>query len=285
MEQRSPEWYAARIGRVTASMVGAILGLSPYMTRADAMRAMVRAREGAPTEFTGNIATEHGVRHEDGARFDYEMETCQTALQVGFITYEDWAGCSPDALIGMDGGLELKCPFGLRNDPNPIFKSLAEQPHYEAQVQFSMFVTGRKWWHFYQHTPHASKLETVHADQDWVDSHIPRLRQFHAEYLEEPAEDHIAPARVIIDTPEVAKMVREWDELAEQAELLAARKADLLQDIVSVAGSKNALIAGRKLTLTQKAGAISYVKAIKSLLPDADLEPWRGKASEYWGLR
>ena len=42
MQQNTPEWHAARKGRVTASMVGAILGVAPYMTRADAMRRMVR---------------------------------------------------------------------------------------------------------------------------------------------------------------------------------------------------------------------------------------------------
>ena len=38
--QRTPEWNEKRKSRVTGSIVGAILGLSPYMTRADAMRAM-----------------------------------------------------------------------------------------------------------------------------------------------------------------------------------------------------------------------------------------------------
>ena len=63
-EQRSPAWFEKRKGRVTGSIVGAILGLSPYMTRADAMRSMVRAAIGAPSEFTGNVATEYGTMHE-----------------------------------------------------------------------------------------------------------------------------------------------------------------------------------------------------------------------------
>ena len=59
----------------------------------------------------------------------------------------------------------------------------------------------------------------------------------------------------------------------------------VLADLVALAGNRNALIAGRKLTLTQKDGAVSYAKAIKALCPGADLEPYRGKPSEFWGVR
>ena len=51
MEQRSTEWFAARKGRVTGSSVGAILGLSPFMSPDDVMRRMVRERNGAASEF------------------------------------------------------------------------------------------------------------------------------------------------------------------------------------------------------------------------------------------
>ena len=157
MEQRSEEWFEARKGRVTASMVGAILGVSPNLSRAGAMRRMVRDAHGAEPEFTGNIATQYGERNEDGAVDEYYMETGNKVQKVGFVTKEDWAGCSPDGLINDDGGLEAKCPFGKRETGELL--PLAEQPHYYAQVQFSLWVTGRKFWHFYQWTAHQTKLE------------------------------------------------------------------------------------------------------------------------------
>ena len=67
-QQQSPEWFQARKGRVTGSMVGAILDIAPYMTRDQALRSMVRAYHGAPSEFTGNVATEYGNKNEEGAR-------------------------------------------------------------------------------------------------------------------------------------------------------------------------------------------------------------------------
>jgi putative phage-type endonuclease len=282
-------FYDARRGRITASLVGAILGEAPYMTREAAMRSLVRESLGAEREFTGNVATEYGTFHEDGARFEYELETGNPVTQSDFIPLEDWAGCSPDGLFGDVGGLEIKCPFGLRKADAPVpFKTLAEQPHYYSQVQFSMFVTGRDYWHFYQWTLNGTKLESVTRDMAWQAQALPRLKQFYAEYLHEVehnAAEYLAPKRAMVDTPASHKMVAEWDELNEAIDNATGRKKDLLADMVALAGDKDAEFAGRKLTLTKRAGSVSYAKAMAELLPKADLEKWRGRDSVFWGLR
>lgn len=288
MEQRTSEWHKARLGLVTASIVGAILGNSPNGTRADVMRRMVRDWHNAEPEFTGNIATEYGVSNEAGAIVEYTMETANKVEPIGFVTREDWAGCSPDGKIGEDGGLEVKCPFGLRNDPNPQFKTLSEQPHYYDQVQFSLWVTGWKFWHFFQWTPSGkTTLECVLQDTDWQARNLPILRQFHAEYLHERVtpDDYIAPKRVEIDTPEAHKIMAEYDQLAEAIENAEARKKELLADMVRMSGGKDAIFAGRKLTKTTRAGAVSYAKALEKYAPGSDLEPFRGKPSSFWGIK
>ncbi len=287
MEQRTAEWHDARRGLITASSVGAILGNSPNGTRADVMRRMVREWHGAEPEFTGNIATEYGQRNEGGAVTEYTMETANTVQAVGFITREDWAGCSPDGLINADGGLEVKCPFGLRDKPNPQFKTIREQPHYYDQVQFSLWVTGRKFWHFYQWTPVRTMLECVLPDAAWQADALPRLRQFHAEYLaeRETPEVHLAPKRVDVDTPEAHRMIAEYEQLAEAIENAEARRKELLASMVQMAGEKDAIFAGRKLTKTERAGSVSYAKALAKYAPDADLEPFRGKPTSYWGVK
>ena len=287
MEQRTDEWFAARKGRITASSVGAILGNAPYATRDDVMRRMVREWVGAPTEFEGNIATEYGTRNEAGALTEYMMETGNAVQTVGFIASEDWAGCSPDGLIGEYGGLEIKCPFGLRKDEEPAFKTLAEQPHYYDQIQFSMWVTDRTLWHFYQWSPRGTALETVSWDGEWQDQNLPRLRQFYAEYLaerEDPAI-HLEPKRPIIDTPEAHRIMTEYQELCEAIDRAEERKKELLSDMTVIAMDRNVVFAGRKLTKIEKAGAIAYAKAVKALMPDADLEPYRGKPSSYWVVK
>jgi len=286
-EQRSDAWFKQRIGRVTGSRVGAILGLSPWQTRDDVMRAMVREYHGAESEFTGNVATMHGQYHEDGATMDFTLETGIAVTAAPFIPYDDWLGASPDGFTSDGGVFECKCPWAKRNDEKPEFKSLMEQPWYAAQCDIEAFVAGRPHIWFWQWTPNGQVAERVDRNDAWLNENLPKLRQFHAQYLAEIQEphDHLAPRRIEIDTPEAAKMVREYDELVEQIERMTERKKDLLGEMAEAAGNKNALFSGRKLTLTSKSGAISYSKAIKALLPDADLEKWRGKPQEYWGLK
>jgi putative phage-type endonuclease len=288
MEQRTSAWFDARKGRITASSVGAILGLAPYATRADVMRRMVREALSAANEFDGNIATKYGVNNESGALIEFEMETGQTVTPVGFVTREDWGGCSPDGLIGDEYGLEIKCPFSLRKDDAPQFKTLADQPHYFAQVQFSLWITGRLAWYFFQWSPKGTACESVSSCDEWQAENMPILRQFYAEYLHEVehnAAQHLAPKRADIDTPEAHRIMAEYEQMQEAEERAKERKAELIAEMVRIAGDKNAVFAGRNLTRVDRQGSISYAKAIKELLPKADLEPYRGKASFSWQVK
>jgi hypothetical protein len=147
-----------------------------------------------------------------------------------------------------------------------------------------MWVTDRTLWHFYQWSPRGTSLETVSWDVEWQDQNLPRLRQFYAEYLaeREHPEIHLDPKRPIIDTPEAHRIMTEYDQICEALDRAEDRKKELLADMVRVSGQKNVIFAGRKLTKTERAGAIAYAKAVKALIPNADLEPYRGKASSYW---
>ena len=206
MEQRSEEWFKARQGRVTGSAVGAILGVSPFTKRADVMRRMVRDWHGAPSEFTGNIATDWGTMNEDGAISQYEMKTGNKVEKCGFYTREDWLGASPDGLIGITGLIEVKCPFGLRSKDPPVFKTAKMQVHYYSQMQIQMYVTGREWCHFYQWAPNGDELETVQFDKPYVDTALMALRMFYEEYLRERkmphAEKYLDGQEISIQTPQ-----------------------------------------------------------------------------------
>lgn len=288
MEQRTPEWHEARKGRITASAVGAILGNSPNGDRASVMRRMVRDWHGADSEFNGNVATEYGTYHEDGALVEYQMETGNTVTPEGFVTKEDWAGCSPDGLIGLTGGLEIKCPFGKRKmTAADAFKTLDEQPHYRDQIQFSLWVCERAWWDFFQWSSTKTELVRVDPCSKWRSKNLPILRQFYAEYLHERESEyasHLEPLRQIIDTPEARRLMSEYDDLLDARDRAEERRKEVQEKIVALAGGRNASVAGRNVTKVEKAGSVSYAKAIKELLPDADLEPYRGKASSHWRI-
>lgn len=283
--QRSEGWHKQRQGRVTGSVVGAILGLAPYMTREDVLRSMVRAYHGAEREFKGNVATEWGTANEDGARLDYELETGNTVQEAYFVAEEDWLGASPDGYIGDDGLLEVKCPYGIRNQTEPKFKSILDQQHYYAQIQVQLYCAERDWCDFWQWTPHGTKLERVDYDNLWINATLPALRQFHAEYLSElDNPEHLEPLRVKINTMDAKRLIDEYDQLSEAIDNATERKKEVQAELVKMAGDKNADIWGRKLTKVDRAGSVAWAKLVKDHAPNVDPEPYRGKASEFWKL-
>lgn len=286
MQQRTPEWFAARRGRVSGSVAGAILGLDPNTSREAALRRLVRDWHGAEPEFSGNIATRHGQAHEDGAIIDFMMETGLDVEPVGFLPYEDWLGASPDGLTSDGGVLEVKVPFSLRKSEDPNFKTLADQPHYYAQVQVEILCANASHAWFWQWSTHGTKLERVEIDQAWRDENLPRLKQFHDELMDaiRTPDEYLAPRRKVIDTLAASRLLREYDEMAEAEDRARDRKAAILEELVLMAGNSDAEVCGRKLTRVNRAGAISYAKALAELAPGADLEKWRGKASSSWRL-
>ena len=290
MEQRSPEWFAARKNRITGSAVGAILGLSPYSTPDDVMRRMVREKFDAPSEFTGNVATEWGVANEAGAIKEYEMETGVTVKPAGFYTHMHWLGASPDGLVGEEGLIEVKCPYSLRHEKSPVpFKPLALQMHYYAQIQIQLFITGRPWCHFYQWTPAESRNEIIAYDDAWIQANMPTLLAFYQRFLVEQThpmvERHLQPKKQANEKPELRQVAAEYFDLVEDMKAGEERKKELLDKIVQVAGGEPCYINGHSLTKIEREGAISYSKVVKEHIPHIDLEPYRGKPTTYWTFK
>ena len=48
--------------------------------------------------------------------------------------------------------------------------------------------------------------------------------------------------------------------------------------------AKTLIFADVNCKMIERAGSISYAKAIKELLPDADLSKYQGKPTAYWKL-
>lgn len=190
MEQRTPEWFAARKGKITGSRVGAILGHNPHSTREDVMREMVRDHFGAKREFEGNDATRWGEEHEPYAKAWYEKHTGRTVDTTGFVVHEQYPflAASPDGLVGMHEGVEFKCPFYARK-PYSVFSS--KKRHYYDQCQLVMAVCGLKAMDFVVWlNDNLATVERVDIDPDWIVSSMPALREFIDEYesiIKDPA--------------------------------------------------------------------------------------------------
>ena len=62
------------------------------------------------------------------------------------------------------------------------------------------------------------------------------------------------------------------------------RRAQTDAQNAELSKGQNSIIHGRKLTQVKRDGSISYAKAIKDLLPDADLTKYKGQPTTFWKL-
>ena len=113
-EQGSPEWLAARAGKVTASMISNVLAKPETAAFRDYQAQIVaELLTGKPqgSDFT-NAAMEFGTENEPFARSAYEVSRGIMVDEVGLVLHPtiDRAGASPDGLVGSDGLVEIKCP-------------------------------------------------------------------------------------------------------------------------------------------------------------------------------
>lgn len=279
VEQRTPEWFSQRRGRVTASSVGAIMGLSPYQNRYSKMRMMVREFHGLSSEFDGNCATEWGTFNEKGAIAEFEMETGLTVTPAPFVTLGSRLGASPDGYVSDGKLIEVKCPFGLKNGGE--FKSITEQMHYYAQVQMQMLCTERLECYFYQWSPSGTKIELVLYDAVFIDKMLAQIDVFWDEYLEEIKTPEKYADKIVFES----ELMDEYQDLKKSIADCQLRQKELLAELVALTGENGGKIGNHTLYKVEKGGAISYAKAIKELLPNADLEPYRGSQSTYWAIK
>jgi putative phage-type endonuclease len=114
--QNSPEWFAARLGKVTASRVADVAATTKSgfgASRANYMAQLIAERlTGTVAESYTNAAMQWGTATEPEARSAYEFRKDTTIELVGFVPHPKIAmsGASPDGLIGTDGLVEIKCP-------------------------------------------------------------------------------------------------------------------------------------------------------------------------------
>jgi putative phage-type endonuclease len=284
IKQRTSEWFEQRKGKITGSRVGAILGLSPFSKPKDVMRSMVRDYHGAESEFKGNVATNYGTANEPAATFDFEFETGLNVSETGFHVHSefDWLGASPDGFIGEDDVIEIKCPYGKRESSD--FLSYIEQPHYYAQMQIEMFCSGRKKCHFFQWSPIGTMIEFVDFSQPWIDEHLPKLKEFYDKYLEEikNPDKHLAD---LVQNKDAQHLADEYNKAKAEMADAKIRMDEAKAKIIAIADGKKTNVSGLLVFKTEKKGSIAYAKAVKALMPDADLEPYRGKATEYWTVK
>ena len=157
IEQGSPEWFAQRLGKVTASRVADVIAKTKtgYSTSRDNYMAQLVCERMTNTvaESYSNSAMQWGTETEPLARAAYEAYADVLVDEVAMITHPtiEAAGASPDGLVGDVGQLEIKCP----NTATHIDTLLNNQvpTKYFTQMQWQMACTRRAWCDFVSFDP------------------------------------------------------------------------------------------------------------------------------------
>jgi len=188
MEQRSEEWFQARLGKVTASRVADVLAKiksGESASRRNYKIQLVSERlTGEKQETYINQAMQDGIDREFYARERYVQQFGEVE-EVGFVKHPTLeAGASPDGMVGEDGILEIKCPMGSTHTETLMTQDVPSR--YVPQIQFQLLVTGRKWCDFVSYNPMFPKhlqvfVKRVEADPVYQKELESEVKQFLSE--------------------------------------------------------------------------------------------------------
>lgn len=216
--QGSPEWHAARCGKITGSRFRDVLSKGGGVTRAKYLRELLLERKTGICVggyFDKNMA--NGRNIEPQARMYYEKVTGFKVEQVGFIDhpleqYRGYVGASPDGLIGDDGGLEIKCPLPethLEYITKNVLPSI-----YRPQIQGNMWVTGRKWWDFESFDPRVPEQPyfciRVQCDQPYINKLAAAVDEFIQEMVELQKSQVEVDPQLLIDVTKGYSNENDW---------------------------------------------------------------------------
>lgn len=163
LEQQTPEWLQMRVGMVTGSRVADVMAVLKRKEGESAARrnyrfdVAIEMLTGRKVDSYVSPAMEWGTENEPVAREAYQMAYDMEVEPVGFAIHDDIPrfGASPDALIGTDGLLEIKCP-NTSTHIEYLFAGVVPD-EYRPQMLAEMACTNRQWVDFVSFDPRLPK--------------------------------------------------------------------------------------------------------------------------------
>jgi hypothetical protein len=194
--QGTPEWFAARVGKITASCFADAISVcqkksasrNPGDPTAVAERyaadlAIERISGQPHGEPPKAWVLERGHQMEAAARRIYEGHTGAFVTEAGICVTDDGIfGYSSDGLVDDDGLIEIKAPI----DSTKILAMWAtgDTSDYDHQMQGGMWITGRKWCDFIMYVPDLAAVgkdlyvKRIYRDEVFIDDMVARLATF-----------------------------------------------------------------------------------------------------------
>jgi hypothetical protein len=207
--QYSPEWWKVRQGVPTSSNAHKIImpAKGELSKQADDYACDLVAEKydayyGIQEDYVSAAMKNGSIMEPESRRF-YEFERNCEVQQVGFCLTDDGRfGCSPDSLVGDEGGLELKNP---KTSTHIRYLADGKLPDcYRPQCHWCLIVTGRAWWDWLSYAPGLPHLMIRVTPDDFTEKLRIRMEQFWGMYqkldakiaaMREQAIDHAIATR------------------------------------------------------------------------------------------
>lgn len=185
--QRTDEWFADRLGKVTASRIADVMaktksgygaGRKNYMSQ-----LIVERLTGTRAETFTNAAMAWGTEMEPLALAEYEIQTGSFVTPAGFVNHPslEMTGASPDGLVGDDGLIEVKCPNTATHIATLLSKKIDSK--YIKQMYWQMLCTERTWCDFVSFDPRMPEglrffSKRLELDTDTAETITKKVEQF-----------------------------------------------------------------------------------------------------------
>jgi putative phage-type endonuclease len=305
--QGSPEWHKARAGKIKASVCAALEGKHKYMKSKDLVRQEVRALAGSESEFKMVPAVAHGQVMEDTARIFLEKTQGYTVEETGLVVHPkyDFLAASPDGLVGLDGCVEIKCPYPqYTKQPYSVFDPAKSV--YLWQVYMQMEVLDADWCDFicylannetsepqftierverkqdfltelvsrkYMPQPEKgtiSRLDLYQAWHRWIaEQHRdPETRKLHTAPIETECAEVVTNDEDLNSLTKIQNRIHEIkDRISDELEILDILSTSSMDLKKSIAGRFDSSVSNGKTTvkITSKTPPIDYRKAFEFL--------------------
>lgn len=156
--QRSAEWHAARLGRLTGSVANDMLATiqkGEAAARRDLRLRLVLERLTGQSQEGGYVNGEMqwGIDHEEDALAAYEAASGILVRRTGFLMHNElMAGCSLDGDVeDFRGIVEAKAPKSATH--YGYLKDGSVPKNHMPQILHNLWITGAQWCDFISYDP------------------------------------------------------------------------------------------------------------------------------------
>lgn len=274
IEQGSPEWFALRKTKITATDANIIMGASHWKTRIQ----LYHEKLSEETQSYINERMQRGIDLEPIARDLFNVKTGLNAKPV--VIVKDWAMASLDGLCCDSGAIvEIKCP-GSKDHVVALSGKVPD--HYYPQVQHQMYVADVQMAYYFSFDGMDGVIVKVKRDDKYIEKMLIEERKFYECLINNTPPLPDEGDYIERDDSLWMECAKKWKSITEAIKNLEKSEEEIRKQLIFLSGESNTKGAGISLCQVQRKGNVEYAKIPQ--LNGVDLEPYRKASINSWRI-